>query len=190
MERLKRLAERVWFGIAQYALKFGVVGLIGFGIDIALFNLLRLGVFGHDHALQSPIGAKAVSVSVAIVFNWIGNRYWTFREHRRKNFVLELVEYVVVSLGGMGIALLCLYISHYVLGYDTLLADNIASNVIGLGLGTLFRFALYRYWVYGHHRKDGLASAARVEEAQRTIFEEPPPRTGTVTEPTDRPSLG
>ncbi|HXH36646.1 MAG TPA: GtrA family protein [Plantibacter sp.] len=168
------LLRRLWDGVAAYALKFGVVGLIGFGLDVAVFNALRVGVFGNDHFAQSPIGAKIISVSVAIVFNWIGNRYWTFREHRRKNFILELGEYVIVSLGGMGIAVACLFVSHYVLGFTSLLADNIASNVIGLGLGTLFRFFLYRFWVYGHHRSDGLANRARAEEAQRTIFEEPP----------------
>ncbi|MGK9148871.1 GtrA family protein [Plantibacter flavus] len=170
---MTNLLRRLWHGIAAYALKFGVVGLIGFGLDVLVFNLLRIGVFGQDHLAQSPIGAKVISVSVAIVFNWIGNRYWTFREHRRKNFVLELGEYVVVSLGGMGIAVGCLYLSHYVFGFTSLFADNVASNVIGLGLGTLFRFFLYRFWVYGHHRADGLANLARAEEAQRALFEEP-----------------
>ncbi|MGG7463956.1 GtrA family protein [Plantibacter sp. YIM 135347] len=180
---MKAALSRLWYGIARYAVKFGVVGLIGFGIDVALFNALRLGVFGTDHFLQSPIGAKIVSVSVAIIFNWVGNRYWTFREHRRKNFLLELVEYIVVSLGGMAIALLCLIVSHYVLGFTSILADNISSNVVGLGLGTLFRFALYRYWVYGHHRADGLSALARAEEGQRAIFEEP--ATTTSSTPTN-----
>lgn len=164
---------RLWHGLLAYALKFGVVGLIGLVIDVALFNALRLGVFGVDGWAQSALGAKTISTSVAIVFNWLGNRYWTFRKHRRRNYLREFAEYVVVSLGGMAIALCCLWFSHYVLGLTSLVADNIASNVIGLGLGTLFRFVLYRYWVYGHHRADGLSQLDRVEEAQRALFEEP-----------------
>ncbi|MGQ7310494.1 GtrA family protein [Microbacterium arabinogalactanolyticum] len=163
---------RIWHGLIAYAVKFGVVGLIGFFIDIALFNALRLEVFGAGW-ISSALGAKTISTSVAIVFNWIGNRYWTFRQHRRRNYLREFLEYVVVSLGGMAIALACLWFSHHVLGLNSLLADNIATNVIGLGLGTMFRFLLYRYWVYGHHRSDGLSSLARVEEAQRTLFEAP-----------------
>ncbi|PWC05822.1 GtrA family protein [Agromyces badenianii] len=155
-------------------MKFGVVGLIGLVIDVALFNLLRLGVFGEGHWAQSAIGAKTISTSVAIVFNWLGNRYWTFRKHRRRNYLREFVEYVIVSLGGMAIALGCLWVSHHWLGYTSLVADNIATNVVGLALGTAFRFVLYRYWVFGHHRADGLSNLARVEEAQRTLFEEPP----------------
>jgi len=167
------LARRLWRGVVAYALKFGVVGLIGLAIDVALFNALRLGAFGADGWAQSALGAKTISTSVAIVFNWLGNRYWTFRSHRRKNYLREFAEYVVVSLGGMAIALGCLWVSHHVLGFTSLVADNIASNVIGLGLGTLFRFVLYRYWVYGHHRADGLSQLARAEEAQRALFEEP-----------------
>ncbi|WP_448809334.1 GtrA family protein [Agromyces bauzanensis] len=171
--RAASVLARLWHGLLAYAVKFGIVGLIGLVIDVTLFNLLRLGVFGDDHWAQSAIGAKTISTSVAIVFNWLGNRYWTFRRHRRRNYVREFVEYVIVSLGGMAIALGCLWVSHHLLGYTSILADNIATNVVGLALGTAFRFLLYRYWVYGHHRADGLSNLDRVEEAQRSLFEEP-----------------
>lgn len=167
------LLQRAWDGLIAYAVKFGVVGLVGLVVDVALFNALRLGMFGADGWAQSAIGAKTISTSVAIVFNWVGNRYWTFRRHRRRNYLREFAEYAAVSVGGMAITLACLWVSHHVLGYTSLLADNIASNVIGLGLGTAFRFVLYRYWVFGHHRADGLSNRARVEEAQRSLFEEP-----------------
>lgn len=171
--KLRAAFRYLWERIVRYALKFGVVGLIGYAIDTGIFNLLRLGAFGSDHFFQGALGAKLVSTSIAIVFNWIGNRYWTFREHRRRNWVREFAEYVIVSLGGMGISLLCLGVSHYLLGMTSLLADNISANVIGLGLGTLFRFVLYRYWVYGHHRSDGIHAASEIETAELALFIEP-----------------
>ena len=171
---LRTLASRTWHGFLAYLVKFGVVGVIGFVIDIALFNALRVGVFGEGTWAQSAIGAKTISTSVAIVFNWLGNRYWTFRKHRRRHALREFAEYAIVSVGGMAISLACLWISHHLLGFTSLLADNISTNVIGLALGTAFRFFLYRYWVFGHHRSDGLSNLARVEEAQRSLFEEPP----------------
>ncbi|RZS67936.1 putative flippase GtrA [Agromyces ramosus] len=186
---------KLWHGLLAYAVKFGVVGLIGLVIDVALFNLLRLGVFGEGHWAQSALGAKTISTSVAIVFNWLGNRYWTFRRHRRRNYVREFMEYLIVSLGGMLIALACLWVSHHWLGLTSIVADNVATNVVGLALGTAFRFLLYRYWVYGHHRADGLSNLDRVEEAQRAIFEEPdattdaaPDAVGEVPAATPRPS--
>ena len=48
----------------------------------------------------------------------------------------------------MLIAISCLWFSHYVLGFTSALADNISANVVGLVLGTLFRFWSYRKWVF------------------------------------------
>lgn len=154
-----------WFKelLLRYALKFGAIGLIGYVIDVGIFNVLRLGFAGEGHVTASPIVAKIISVSVATLATWFGNRYWTFREHRRQNFLLELVEFCAIALVGMGISLLFLFVSHYLLGFTSLLADNISTNVIGLTVATAFRFLLYRYWVYGHGRADGL-TARRLRE--------------------------
>ncbi|GAA0999299.1 MULTISPECIES: GtrA family protein [Subtercola] len=173
MKTIKRLTQRLWDGFLTYALKFGVVGLLGMVLDVGIFNLLLLGVFGTDHFFATAIGAKLVSTSIAIVFNWVGNRYWTFRENRRKNVGLELVEYALVSVGGLAIAEGCIWFTHHVLGQTSLLATNIAANVVGLALGTAFRFVLYRYWVYGTHRSDGLhniqAAALAVEREESLV---------------------
>jgi putative flippase GtrA len=45
---------------------------------------------------------------------------------------------------------ICLAISRYILGFDSILADNISSNVIGVGIGTIFRFWAYRTLVFKH----------------------------------------
>jgi hypothetical protein len=66
--------------------------------------------------------------------------------------VREGIDFVAVSLGGMFIGLGCLWISHYLLGFTSLLADNISTNVVGLALGTAFRFWLYRVWVFSPRR--------------------------------------
>ncbi len=171
--RLAALGIALYQKLLRYVLKFGVVGLAGYGVDVGLFNALRLGVFGDGHFLQGPIGAKILSAGIATVVTWFGNRYWTFRAHRRKNYVLELAEFSVVSAGGILIGLACLWVSHYLLDFTSLLADNISSNVVGLFLGTAFRFLLYRFWVYGHHRADGLSALDHKAEAARmAIFED------------------
>ena len=139
--------------ISQFA-RFGAVGAVGLVIDIAVFNLLRATVFAPELIHEGPLLAKIVSTTIAIACNWIGNRYWTFRAHRGRQLVREGVEFGIVSVGGMLIGLACLWVSRYLLGFESLLADNIASNVIGLGLGTLFRFTLYKLWVFAPHRGD------------------------------------
>jgi putative flippase GtrA len=135
--------------ISQFA-RFGVVGLVGLVVDVSIFNLLHVTVFDGVH--NGPLWAKFISTSIAIIVNWLGNRYWTFRHQRRSHWVREGIEFALVSIGGLLIAEGCLWFSEYVLGYHSLLADNIATNVVGLVLGTIFRFLFYRFWVFSSSR--------------------------------------
>lgn len=134
-------------------LRFAAVGGVGFVVDVAIFNILRVTILSPESLHEGPVLAKVVSTSIAIVVNWLGNRYWTFGPHRRPQAMREGIEFALVSVGGMLIGLACLWVSHYVLGYTSLLADNVSSNVIGLALGTVFRFWLYRAWVFAPVRR-------------------------------------
>ncbi len=146
--------------VTRYVMKFGVVGVIAYGVDVGIFNALRLDLHGDGPILASSFAAKTISVAIATLVSWFGNRYWTFREHRRTNFILELLEFTAIAVVGMGIALFCLWFSHSVLGFDSLLADNVAANVVGLALATSFRFVMYRMWVYGDHRTGKVVAGA------------------------------
>lgn len=119
---------------------FGLVGVAGTVIDIGLFNVL---VVAGVESLQ----AKGLSIVIATFFSWLGSRYLTFREHRGAP-LKEVVKFFIASILGSSIALLCLLISHYVLGFTSLLADNISANVVGTILGLVFRFLAYKYWVF------------------------------------------
>lgn len=144
--------------------RFGAVGLVGLIVDVALFNLLRVTVLAPEVIVEGPVIAKVISTSVAITVNWIGSRHWSFRLERRRPAVREAIEFALVSIGGLLISVACLVISHYVLGFTSLLADNIATNVVGLGLSSIFRFVLYRAWVFdplrGGVSAEGSASGA------------------------------
>ncbi|MCP2031657.1 putative flippase GtrA [Okibacterium sp. HSC-33S16] len=140
-------------GLILQLAQFGLVGAAGFLIDITVFNALRLTVLSPEVLHTGPLLAKVISTVLAIAANWLGNRYWTFRNHRQASTAREGIEFFAVSLVGMGIGLLCLWVSHYVLGFTSVLADNIAANVVGLALGAVFRFTLYRYWVFAPSRQ-------------------------------------
>ena len=138
--------------------RFGLVGLVGLVIDVGIFNLLRLTVLSPDVLHEGPVIAKIISTSIAIIANWLGNRHWTFRRERRSSWIREGAEFALVSVGGLAIAVGCLWVSHYLLGFTSVLADNVATNVVGLVLGTAFRFALYRSWVFRGHTPEPLPS--------------------------------
>lgn len=154
---MKRAFAYVRHQLLGYALKFGVVGLSCFAIDVGIFNLLRSGVFGSDHFFAGPIGAKIASSVISTVIAWLANRLWTFRERRRSDVALEFLEFGAVGAVGVGIGVACVAVSHYALGLTSLLADNIAANVVGLVLGTAFRFLMYRYWVFGTQRRNTIS---------------------------------
>ena len=125
--------------------KFGVIGMISFVIDVGIFNLL---LFGGGPFTGKPLTAKVISVAVATTFAYFGNRFWTFRHRGRTNMGREYLLFFLLNGVAMLIAVGCLAFSHYVLGLDSALADNISANVVGLMLGTLFRFWSYRKWVF------------------------------------------
>ena len=127
--------------------KFGVVGLSALVVDVGLFNLLRYA--GDPGPMyDKPLTAKAISVVVATTVAYFGNRLWTFRHRGRTTFAREYVLFFLLNGVAMCIALACLWFTHYALGHTSPLADNLSANVIGLGLGTIFRFWSYRRWVF------------------------------------------
>lgn len=170
--------------------RFGLVGGVGLVVDFGVFNLLRATVFDPASIHEGPVFAKIISTVLAIIVNWIGNRFWTFREHRGPQLLREGIEFGIVSVGGLLIGLFCLFISHYVLGFTSLLADNISSNVIGLALGTAFRFALYRLWVFSPRRGEPKPALFPDVEAREAPDVEAPdaPVVTAPTPPTARPS--
>lgn len=133
--------------LAREAAKFGVVGAVGFVIDVGLFNTLRYA--GNPGILEhKPLTAKALSVAAATVVTYLGNRHWTWRHRVRGARHREAILFFTFSGLGMMIALACLWISHYVLDLRSPLADNVSANVVGLVLGMVFRFWSYRTFVF------------------------------------------
>jgi putative flippase GtrA len=162
-----RSALRLWYGLHQLireSLKFLTVGSVGFVVDLLVFNALLYA--GGDGPLNDkPLTAKTISVVVATLVTYTGNRLWTFRHRARTGVAREYTLFFLLNGVGLVIALCCLGISRYVLELSGPLADNIAANVIGLGLGTLFRFWSYRRWVF----RDPTQAAVRVRgPARRT----------------------
>jgi putative flippase GtrA len=149
-------------------LKFGAVGLVAFVVDVGLFNLLTSDLWfgsgsppldGHEKL------AKVVSASTATVVAWLGNRYWSFRHRRQSSRGREFLTFVFLNVVATGIAVLCLAISHDLLGFTSRLADNLSGNVIGIGLGTLFRFWAYRTFVFTELMDDDERDAAAADAA-------------------------
>ena len=145
--------------------RFSSVGTMAFLVDLAAFNLL---CFGPGRLLGGqPLTAKASSVAISTVVAWLGSRYWTFSDRRTASRGRELASFALVNAGGLVVSLSCLAFSHYLMGLTSALADNIAANLVGLVLGTIFRFYFYRRVVFIGHPTALVraASAVRADQA-------------------------
>ncbi|NDL57490.1 GtrA family protein [Phytoactinopolyspora mesophila] len=148
-----RRALRSWYRlhrIVREGLKFATVGSVGFIVDIGLFNLL-LFAGGQGPLHDQPLLAKTLSVTAATIVTYAGHRLWTFRHRARVKLARGYPLFFLFNGLGLGIALACLGVSRYVLGLSGPLADNISANVVGLAIGTLFRYWAYRTWVFPAH---------------------------------------
>ncbi|MFI9237601.1 GtrA family protein [Streptomyces sp. NPDC053079] len=118
------------------------MGSLGWVVDTAVFNLCL-------HLLQlQPVRSGLIASAVAVVATYLGNRYWTYSSRTGGRRSREFALFVLFSGVGMVIQNGLLALSHYGFGYTSALADNVAKNIIGLGLATLFRFWAYRTWVF------------------------------------------
>lgn len=124
-------------------IKFCLVGGMNYLVDVSVFNLLMVSWLSSH-----PLTSKILAAAVATIFSWVVNRQWTFRNQRTDNRLQEFIGFAVVNLLGMVPAVICLGISHYLLGLTSLLADNISANIIGLILGTILRFFLYEHLIF------------------------------------------
>ena len=161
--------------LVREMLKFGMVGAVAFVIDFGGYNLLVYGPHlqgllgeGNTQGIlhDKPLTAKIISATAATLVAWLGNRLWTFRHRRNRQTSHELGLYLLFNVVAMAISVSCLGISRYGFGLHTQLADNV-TNIIGIALGTLFRFWSYRKWVFAGVLEDEPLRPAELEPAEQ-----------------------
>lgn len=121
--------------------KFGAVGGAGVVINFAIFNLVRA-------TTDIPVvRASLIANAVAIITNYLGYRYFTYRDRAKSGRTREMSLFLVFSLIGTVIENGILFIATYGFDWDSSLQSNI-FKFLGIGIGTLFRFWSYRTWVF------------------------------------------
>jgi putative flippase GtrA len=134
---LKRWAERKFGWLACLA-QFGLVGLTGMAVDVlcflALAPLLTLGL------------ARALAIAVAMTWNFLLNRRFTFTNARRESFwkqyLLFCASCLVGALVNWGVSILLCWSSAWFAAYP------VAAALAGVGAGFFFNFILSRRFVF------------------------------------------
>ena len=140
MSGLPALRSKLRLMYAEIA-KFGAVGGAGVVVNIGVFNLLR------QHTGLQTVRAGILATLVAIAFNYVGFRYFTYRDRDRAGRAKELSLFLLFSGIGLVIENGVLYAATYGFGWDSRLQSNL-FKFIGIGVATLFRFWSYRTWVF------------------------------------------
>jgi putative flippase GtrA len=120
-------------------------GGLGYVVDVASFNLLRSQFF---LSTADPSYARIVAVALAMVVTYLGNRLFTWRGQSTGDRRREIGLFIVFNIIGLGLSVATLVISHDLLGMTSRVADNVSANVIGLALGTIFRYWSYKRFVF------------------------------------------
>jgi putative flippase GtrA len=138
--------------------KFGIVGLTGVVVVIVGADLFRF-----DLGL-GKFTSVTIATILATVVTFLGNRYWSFRHREGRGARNESIMFFVLNGVGLLIQYACLGLVTDLIGLQGRLWYNFA-NLLGIGVGTLFRFWSYRKWIWvppdvalaklrrGRHRK-------------------------------------
>ncbi|MGW0916384.1 GtrA family protein [Streptomyces sp. NPDC002784] len=148
------------------AVKFGAVGGAGLLVNLGVFNLVR-------HVTDLPVvRASVVATVVAIAFNYVGFRYFTYRDRDKTGRTKEMTLFLLFSGVGLVIENGILFVATYGFHWDSPLQSNI-FKFVGIGIATLFRFWSYRTWVFrALPAREAVASAESFLEAAAPT---PPP---------------
>ncbi|MEH0578254.1 MULTISPECIES: GtrA family protein [Streptomyces] len=162
--------------------KFGAVGGAGVLVNLGVFNLVR-----HLTDLQ-VVRASVIATVVSIVFNYVGFRYFTYRDRDKSGRTKELTLFLLFSMVGLVIENGLLFAATYGFGWDSPLQSNV-FKFVGIGIATLFRFWSYRTWVFrALPAKEAVADAESFLAAAEQTRPRPPEPQAPATAPGTAPA--
>ncbi|MFA7662929.1 MAG: GtrA family protein, partial [Patescibacteria group bacterium] len=89
-------------------IKYGLVGTSGAVIDLGLLYLLV------EFLNFNPVVAGSISFILAVVNNFYWNKIWTF-ENTSKDYGKQFGKFLLVSLAGLGLTAILMYLGVEVL---------------------------------------------------------------------------
>ncbi|MFJ9392326.1 GtrA family protein [Nocardioides sp. NPDC101246] len=132
------------------AIRFMMVGGIATAAAFVLFNGLVHGFFlGAGPMNGQPIPAYIIANTVGMLISYDLSRRWTFRHRVSDHPDGGFTAYVVINAITMVLPIACLYCTRSVFGWDSAIADNVSANVVGVLMGQVARFFLFRKFVFG-----------------------------------------
>ena len=133
-----------WRILLKELTAFGLVGAVGFVIDVGLFNLF------FD---RGQVVAKCISTVVATTVTYFGNRYFSFSHRARTGLARETSIFLGINLIALVVSLIVIAVFEYPLHFKHHLLVMNVVNIATIGIGTVFRFWSYKRFVFLHPDK-------------------------------------
>jgi putative flippase GtrA len=140
--------------------KFGVVGAVGFVVQLGVQNVLYPG-----HGV-GPLTAVVIAYAVATVVTFLGNRHWAFKHRKGKGLGQEGLLFIGLNVVGIFIQVGIVALVVRGMGHTDRLSYNIAT-IFGIGIGTIFRLLTYRRFVFLAQPSSGAAEELEPETSDR-----------------------
>ncbi len=154
-------------------LKFAVVGVIGAVVDFGSFNLMFAPMTAalDGNVSTATTIASSISFILAILSNFIWNRYWTYPESRSKSIRRQFVQFFLVNLTGILPRAIIVRLSttpftqlvENFVPFD-LDAIRLGANLavaLSVGIVMFWNFFANRYWTYNDVDKYDKTAAYR-----------------------------
>jgi putative flippase GtrA len=136
------------------AIKFSAVNVVATTVAVLLFNALVHGLptlYGPGPLHDYPVMTYFVANTVGMLISFYGSRQYAFKHRRPTGPGGGLVNYAIVNFASFVIPMACLWVTRNVFDWSSVLADNVAANVVGAVLAMLFRFWAFRRFVFKRH---------------------------------------
>ncbi|MFA4930451.1 MAG: GtrA family protein [Patescibacteria group bacterium] len=124
--------------------KFAVVGVIGTAVDFSIYSVLTRGfdVF--------YIYATCISVFIAIVNNFIWNKYWTFEKGQSGKTTKESYRFFLVSIVNyflnIGITYAVVTYTHAEVLFHS--SEDYFAKAIAIGIVLFSNYFGNKYWTF------------------------------------------
>ena len=110
--------------LARQFLRFAAVGLTAFAIDFGVLWLLNypLGV--------NYLVANVISFTLSVIFNYFASVRWVFDVSDGRSKTKDFVVFVVLSIIGLGLNSLCMYLLVDIAKLEVMLSKILATAIV------------------------------------------------------------
>jgi len=136
-------AKNIWWirlEKSRVFIKFAIVGTSGMVVNLGFFTLFL--AFGINKFIASP-----VAIELSIIWNFLFNNYWTFRERKTRDRIrVKGLKFNLVSILALGVS----YGTFVLLSFAFPHIPPQVPQLVGIVPAALMNYLLNSYWTFRH----------------------------------------